>query len=105
MRHLDLYSQALSELAAAADPIRRAAGAQRRADRRAAGGDTLAALVSLAVAEELSLLARAAATRAETANHLAELELASGRPEQALQRYREASDSMHHRAVRHPRAE
>jgi transcriptional regulator with XRE-family HTH domain len=97
------YAQALAELGAAASAGRRVEALRRRADSAEAAPDHAAAAAALAAAAEVARLAEASRARAEAATRLAELELASGRPEQALQRYREASDSMPHRAVRHPR--
>jgi transcriptional regulator with XRE-family HTH domain len=97
------FAQALADLSAAASPVRRAEALRRRAAAAEAAGDPVAAAAALVAAVEVASLAAAVQARAETATRLAELELASGRPEQALQRYREASDSMPHRAVRHPR--
>src|SRR5262245_26412374 len=98
-----LYAQALAELAQATAVERRIAVLRRRAAAAEKGGDPAAAREALAAAAEIARLADAAERRAAAATRLAELELASGRPEQALQRYREASEAMTHRAVRRPR--
>ncbi|HEY3080678.1 MAG TPA: helix-turn-helix transcriptional regulator [Chloroflexota bacterium] len=98
-----LYAQALAELAQATAVERRIAALRRRAVAAERSGDGAAAREALAAAAEIAGLADAAARRVEAATRLAELELASGRPEQALLRYREASEAMTHRAVRRPR--
>jgi transcriptional regulator with XRE-family HTH domain len=98
-----LYAQALAELAHATAVERRIASLRRRAAAAERGRDGATAREALAAAAEVARLAGATERRAAAATRLAELELASGRPEQALERYREASEAMAHRAVRRPR--